>query len=63
MAIMAGVVGALSAFEKNIDVNNPLNREYVCIRLIAKMPTLAAISFRTARGLPVVYPRKDFNFI
>lgn len=63
MAIMTGVVGALSAFEKDIDVNCPKNREYVAIRLVAKMPTLAAISYRHARGLPIVYPRKDFNYI
>lgn len=63
MAMMTGVVGALSAFEKNIDVNNPMNRELVCIKLIAKMPTLAALSFRTARSLPIVYPKKKYNYV
>ncbi len=63
MAILTGVVGALSAFENNIDVNNPYNREYVAIRIIAKMPTLAAISFRKARGLPIVYPKAEYSYI
>ena len=63
MAIMTGVVGAMSAFESKIDVHDPLDRESIAIRLIAKMPTLAAMAFRTSRGLPFVFPRKDFNYI
>jgi len=47
MAILTGVVGALSAFEHmNMDLTDPKCREYVAIKLIAKMPTLAAIAFR-----------------
>ena len=64
MAIMTGVVGALSAFEHlNIDVNDPSSREYVAIKLIAKMPTIAAISYRTVMGLPIVYPKKEYSYI
>lgn len=64
MAIMTGVVGALSAFEhSNIDVNDSHSREYVAIKLIAKMPTIAAISYRTVMGLPIVYPKKEYSYI
>ena len=49
MAILVGVVGALSAFmHEDYDVNNCNHREIVAIKLIAKMPTLAAIAFRTS---------------
>ncbi|KAM3136916.1 hypothetical protein pb186bvf_011001 [Paramecium bursaria] len=64
MAIMVGVVGALSAFmHKDFDVNDPRDREYISIKLVAKMPTLAAYAYRTALGLPIVYPQKKFGFI
>ena len=64
MAIMVGVVGALSAFmHKDFDVNDPRDREYISIKLVAKMPTLAAYAYRTALGLPIVYPQKKFSFI
>lgn len=68
MGIMLGVVAALSTFlnvssEKDIDVKDPRHREYVSIKVIAKMPTLAAYAFRTSAGLPIVYPKKEYNFI
>ncbi|CAD8124742.1 unnamed protein product [Paramecium sonneborni] len=64
MAIMVGVVGALSAFmHKDFDVNDPRDREYIAIKLVAKMPTLAAYAYRTALGLPIVYPSKKYSFI
>lgn len=64
MAIMVGVVGALSAFMHNdFDVNDPRDREYISIKLVAKMPTLAAYAYRTALGLPFVYPKKEYSFI
>jgi len=60
MAILTGVVGALSAFEHtNLDLNDPKQRELVAIKVIAKMPTLAAIAYRKSMGLPIVYPRKE----
>jgi citrate synthase len=60
MAIMCGVVGALSQFfdQSTLDIKDPVHREQTAIRLIAKFPTLAAISFRTSKGLPLVQPDK-----
>jgi citrate synthase len=64
MAIMVGVVGALSAFmHDDFDVNDPRDREYIAIKLIAKMPALAAYAYRTSCGLPLVYPKKEYSFI
>ena len=63
MAIMVGVVGALSAFyHDNLDVSNEEHREITAIRLIAKMPTLAAMSYKYSQGEPFMYPRNDFNY-
>jgi citrate synthase len=59
MAIMVGVVGALSAFmHSDYDLNSVSDRQQMAIKLIAKMPTLAAYAYRTAMGLPMVYPKK-----
>ena len=56
MAVMCGVVGALSAFyHDSTDINDPVQREIACHRLIAKMPTIAAMtSGRTIRALPIL---------
>ena len=63
MAIMVGVVGALSAFyHEGFDVNDERHREITAIRLIAKMPTLAAMSYKYSQGEPFMYPRNDFNY-
>ena len=63
MAIMVGVVGALSAFyHDNLDVSNEEHREITAIRLIAKMQTLAAMSYKYSQGEPFMYPRNDFNY-
>ncbi len=63
MAIMVGVVGALSAFyHEGLDVSEELHREITAIRLIAKMPTLAAMSYKYSKGEPFMYPRNDFNY-
>jgi len=63
MAIMVGVVGALSAFyHEDLDVSNEEHREITAIRLIAKMPTLAAMSYKYSQGEPFMYPRNDFNY-
>lgn len=63
MSIMVGVVGALSAFlEEGFDISNPLDREFAAIKVVAKMPMIAACAFRAAMGLPVVYPRKDLTY-
>jgi citrate synthase len=63
MAIMVGVVGALSAFFHNeIDVTDAVEREISAIRLVAKIPMIAAIAYRTAMGLPIVYPKKSLSY-
>ncbi|MBQ0714033.1 citrate synthase [Paraperlucidibaca wandonensis] len=63
MAIMCGVVGALSAFyHDGLDVNDPKHREITAIRLIAKIPTIAAMSYKYSSGQPFMYPRNDLNY-
>ena len=63
MAIMCGIVGALSAFYHNsLDINNKEHRHRTAMRLIAKIPTLAAMSYKYARGEPFVYPRNDLSY-
>ncbi|MFN4290779.1 MAG: citrate synthase [Permianibacter sp.] len=63
MAIMIGVVGALSAFyHDSLDISNPTHREISAIRLIAKVPTLAAMSYKYSIGQPFVYPRNDLSY-
>ncbi len=63
MAIMVGVTGALSAFyNDHCDIRNSYDREVVAHRLIAKMPTIAAWSYRYANGLPFVYPDTSLNY-
>ena len=64
MAIMVGVVGALSAFmHDDHDLFNPRDRQQMAIKLIAKMPTLAAYAYRTAMGLPIVFPKKQYSYM
>ena len=63
MAVMCGVVGALSAFyHDGLDVNDPKHREITAIRLIAKIPTIAAMSYKYTAGQPFMYPRNDLNY-
>ncbi len=63
MAIMVGVVGALSAFyHDSLDINNKAHRELAALRLIAKMPTLAAMCYKYSTGLPFMYPANDLNY-
>jgi citrate synthase len=63
MAIMCGVVGALSAFyHDSLDINNPYHREVCAYRLIAKMPTLAAMCYKFSIGQPFIYPRNDLGY-
>ena len=64
MAIMCSVIGALSSFfHESLDIDDPKTREDVAIKMIAKFPTLAAFSFRTSVGLPIMYPRRDMSYI
>ncbi len=63
MAILCGVVGALSAFyHDSLDISNEKHRNISAIRLIAKMPTLAAMAYKFSIGQPFVYPRNDLNY-
>lgn len=63
MAIMCGVVGALSAFyHDSLDIHNPAHRETAALRLIAKMPTLAAMSYKYSIGQPFVYPKNHLGY-
>ena len=63
MAVMCGVVGALSAFYHNgFDVENVDHREITAIRLVAKIPTLAAWTYKYTIGQPFVYPRNDLSY-
>ncbi|MGY8986078.1 MAG: citrate synthase [Sphingomonadales bacterium] len=63
MAIMVGVVGALAAFYHNSqDMSNPHQRMVASYRLIAKMPTLAAMAYKYSIGQPFVYPRNDLSY-
>jgi citrate synthase len=63
MAILVGVVGALSAFYGDaLDVNNPEHRMVAAIRLIAKMPTIVAMAYKYSLGEPFVYPRNDLDY-
>ena len=63
MAVMTGLVGAMSAFyHDSTDINNPEHREIAAIRLIAKMPTLVAMAYKYTIGQPNMYPRNDLSY-
>lgn len=63
MAVMTAVVGSLSAFyHENIDIYNPEDRDLAAIRLIAKMPTIAAACFKRLRGEPFIYPINELDY-
>ncbi len=63
MAVMTGLVGALSAFyHDSTDINNPEHREISAIRLIAKMPTLVAMAYKYTIGQPYMYPKNDLSY-
>ena len=63
MAVMVGVVGAMSAFyHDSTDINDEWQREVASIRLIAKMPTIAAWAYKYHVGQPFVYPRNDLDY-
>ena len=63
MAVMVGVVGALSAFYHDaLDINNPQHRVISAFRLIAKMPTIVAMSYKYSIGQPFIYPKNDLSY-
>ena len=63
MAVMCGVVGAMSAFyHDSTDIEYPWHRKVASYRLIAKMPTIAAWAYKYSMGQPFVYPRNDLGY-
>ena len=63
MATLVGVVGAMSAFyHDSLDINDPHHREVASVRLIAKLPTLAAMAYKYSMGQPFVYPKNDLDY-
>ncbi|MDP1633899.1 MAG: citrate synthase [Gallionellaceae bacterium] len=64
MAVMVGVVGALSAFyHDSLDIKNPQHRNISAMRLLAKVPTLAAMAHKYHTGAPFMYPRNKFSYV
>ena len=64
MAVMVGVVGALSAFyHDSLDINNPEHRDLSAMRLLAKVPTIAAMAHKYHTGFPFMYPRNKFSYV
>jgi citrate synthase len=64
MAVMVGVVGALSAFyHDSLDINNPEHREISAVRLLAKVPTIAAMCYKYNTGQPFMHPRNKLNYV
>jgi citrate synthase len=64
MAVMVGVVGALSAFyHDSLDINNKHHREVSAQRLLAKVPTIAAMTHKYSIGEPFMYPKNKFGFV
>ncbi|ADP72401.1 citrate synthase I [Rhodomicrobium vannielii ATCC 17100] len=63
MAVMVGTVGALAAFyHDSIDINDPVQRDLAAIRMIAKMPTIAATAFKYSIGQPFIYPNNQLDY-
>ncbi len=63
MAVMCGVVGALSAFyHDSTDISDPHQRMVASIRMIAKMPTIAAMAYKYSIGQPFVYPKNSLDY-
>src|SRR4030088_3146035 len=63
MAVMVGSVGALSAFyHDSTDISDPYQRMIASIRMIAKLPTLAAMTYKYSIGQPFVYPKNDLDY-
>jgi citrate synthase len=64
MAVLCGVIGALSAFyHDSIDINDPRSREISAFRLIAKLPTITAMTYKYNVGQPFMYPRNDLSYV
>ena len=63
MAVLVGVFGALSSFyHGHLDIDDPTSRDQATVRMLAKMPTIAAMAFRYSQGWPFVDPREDMSY-
>ncbi len=63
MSIVVGVFGALSSFySSQIDYNDPKQREKATLRMISKMPTIAALAYKYSKGQPFMYPKNDLDY-
>ncbi|MGE3919387.1 MAG: citrate synthase [Gammaproteobacteria bacterium] len=63
MAILLGVVGALSGFYHDaLDINDPINRQMCAYRLLAKVPTLAAMCYKYSIGQPFMFPQNSYDY-
>ncbi|OGS94392.1 MAG: citrate (Si)-synthase [Gallionellales bacterium RIFCSPLOWO2_12_FULL_57_18] len=63
MAVMVGVVGALSAFyHDSLDIENPAHRELSAMRMLAKVPTIAAMAHKYYIGAPFMYPKNKYSY-
>ena len=63
MAVLTGMVGAMSAFyHDSLDINDPRSRDVSAIRLIAKMPTMVAMTYKYNAGQPYIYPRNELSY-
>ena len=63
MAVMVGSVGALSAFyHDSTDISDPVQRNIASIRMVAKLPTLAAMAYKYSIGQPFIYPKNDLDY-
>jgi citrate synthase len=64
MAVMVGVVGALSAFyHDSLDINNPEHRDLAAMRLLGKVPTIAAMAYKYHNGYPFMFPKNRFTYV
>jgi citrate synthase len=64
MAVMVGVVGALSAFyHDSLDINNPEHRDLAAMRLLGKVPTIAAMAYKYHNGYPFMFPKNKFSYV
>ncbi len=64
MAVMVGVVGALSSFyHDSLDINDPEHRELAAMRLLGKVPTIAAMAYKYHTGFPFMYPNNKFSYV
>jgi citrate synthase len=64
MAVLVGVVGALSAFYHDaLNINDPEDREICAFRLIAKLPTITAMTYKYNMGQPFIYPKNELSYV